>query len=174
MMRSHSLRHLTATTTTISSPSWLPKFRSSSGSALASLSFAQNPQENQQQQQKQQTQQKIYRDSSNDDKKSDSNRASSYFPKRGQELELVCESLAYKGKGVCRVADTGFVVLCDRVLPGEKFIGRVTRKKGSYAEVSRFIAFIARPLLFFCSLNFDYCIPFCFVCGEICLTLRFI
>lgn len=149
MMRSHSLRHLTATTTTISSPSWLPKFRSSSGSALASLSFAQNPQENQQQQQKQQTQQKIYCDSSNDDKKSDSNRASSYFPKRGQELELVCESLAYKGKGVCKVADTGFVVLCDRVLPGEKFIGRVTRKKGSYAEVSRFIAFIARPLLFF-------------------------
>ena len=72
------------------------------------------------------------------------------------------------------MADTGFVVLCDRVLPGEKFIGRVTRKKGSYAEVSRFIAFIARPLLFFCSLNFDYCISFCFVCGEICLTLRFI
>ncbi|KAH9713169.1 TRAM domain-containing protein [Citrus sinensis] len=137
MMRSHSLRHLTATTTTISSPSWLPKFRSSSGSALASLSFAQNPQENQQQQQKQQTQQKIYCDSSNDDKKSDSNRASSYFPKRGQELELVCESLAYKGKGVCKVADTGFVVLCDRVLPGEKFIGRVTRKKGSYAEMTK-------------------------------------
>ncbi|KDO58677.1 hypothetical protein CISIN_1g0386391mg, partial [Citrus sinensis] len=54
---------------------------------------------------------------------------------RGQELELVCESLAYKGKGVCKVADTGFVVLCDRVLPGEKFIGRVTRKKGSYAEM---------------------------------------
>lgn len=47
------------------------------------------------------------------------------------------------------MADTGFVVLCDRVLPGEKFIGRVTRKKGSYAEVSRFIVFIARPLLFF-------------------------
>ncbi|XP_024037137.1 uncharacterized protein LOC18036212 isoform X2 [Citrus clementina] len=137
MMRSHSLRHLTATTTTISSPSWLPKFRSSSSSALASLSFAQNPQENQQQQQKQQTQQKIYCNSSNDDKKSDSNRASSYFPKRGQELELVCESLAYKGKGVCKVADTGFVVLCDRVLPGEKFIGRVTRKKGSYAEVTK-------------------------------------
>lgn len=58
-----------------------------------------------------------------------------YFPKRGQKLELVCESLAFKGKGVCKVADTGFVVLCDRALPGERFVGRVTRKKGNYAEV---------------------------------------
>ncbi|GAB4842418.1 hypothetical protein Ancab_012390 [Ancistrocladus abbreviatus] len=58
----------------------------------------------------------------------------SYFPKRGQTLELVCESLAFKGKGVCKVADTGFVVMCDRALPGERFLGRVTRRKGSYAE----------------------------------------
>lgn len=60
----------------------------------------------------------------------------SYFPKRGQTLELVCESLAFKGKGLCKVAETGFVVMCDRALPGERFIGRVTRKKGNYAEVS--------------------------------------
>lgn len=52
-------------------------------------------------------------------------------------MELVCESLAFKGKGVCKVADTGFVVLCDRALPGERFIGRVTRRKGSYAEVTK-------------------------------------
>lgn len=63
-----------------------------------------------------------------------------YFPKRGQTLELVCESLAFKGKGLCKVADTGFVVLCDRVFPGERFVGRVTRRKGNYAEVS-FISF---------------------------------
>ncbi|KAK7402276.1 hypothetical protein VNO78_14409 [Psophocarpus tetragonolobus] len=61
----------------------------------------------------------------------------SYFPKRGQTLELVCESLAFKGKGVCKVTETGFVVLCDRALPGERFIGRVTRKKGNYAEVTK-------------------------------------
>ncbi|KAK7325141.1 hypothetical protein VNO77_29243 [Canavalia gladiata] len=61
----------------------------------------------------------------------------SYFPKRGQTLELVCESLAFKGKGLCKVTQTGFVVLCDRVLPGEHFIGRVTRKKGNYAEVTK-------------------------------------
>lgn len=59
----------------------------------------------------------------------------SYFPKRGQTLELLCESLAFKGKGLCKVADTGFVVMCDRALPGERFIGRVTRKKENYAEV---------------------------------------
>ena len=59
----------------------------------------------------------------------------SYFPKRGQTLELVCESLGFKGKGLCKVADTGFVVMCDRALPGERFIGRVTRKKDNYAEV---------------------------------------
>lgn len=59
----------------------------------------------------------------------------SFYPKRGQTLELVCESLAFKGKGVCKVADTGFVVMCDRALPGERFIGVVTRKKDNYAEV---------------------------------------
>lgn len=64
-----------------------------------------------------------------------------YFPKRGQTLELVCESLAFKGKGVCKVADTGFVLMCDRALPGERFIGRVTRKRENYAEVSAFFSF---------------------------------
>ncbi|XP_078432034.1 RNA methyltransferase family protein [Wolffia australiana] len=64
-------------------------------------------------------------------------RSPSFFPKKGQTLELVCESLAFKGKGLCKVADTGFVVMCDRALPGERFIGRVTRKKGNYAEVQK-------------------------------------
>ncbi|XP_020594082.1 uncharacterized protein LOC110034140 isoform X2 [Phalaenopsis equestris] len=62
---------------------------------------------------------------------------SSFFPKRGKSLELVCESLAFRGIGVCKVADTGFVVMCDRALPGERFIGRVSRKKGNYAEVTK-------------------------------------
>lgn len=34
------------------------------------------------------------------------------------------------------MADSGFVLLCDNALPGERFIGRVSRKKGSYAEVN--------------------------------------
>ncbi|XP_030464506.1 uncharacterized protein LOC115683977 [Syzygium oleosum] len=63
--------------------------------------------------------------------------STSYFPKRNQTLELECESLAYKGKGVCKASGTGFVLLCDRALPGERFVGRVTRKKGNYAEVTK-------------------------------------
>lgn len=68
----------------------------------------------------------------NEEKKT---KTTSFYPKRGQTLELECESIAYKGKGVCKVADTGFVLMCDRVLPGERFIGRVTRKRDNYAEV---------------------------------------
>lgn len=60
----------------------------------------------------------------------------SFFPKKGQTLELVCESLGFKGKGICKAADTGFVLMCDRALPGERFLGRVSRKKSSYAEVN--------------------------------------
>ncbi|KAH9608470.1 hypothetical protein KSS87_018682 [Heliosperma pusillum] len=65
------------------------------------------------------------------------NKTPPYYPKRGQTLELVCESLAFKGKGVCKIPETGFVLMCDRALPGEKFVGRVTRRKGSYAEVMK-------------------------------------
>ncbi|CAI9114262.1 OLC1v1014941C1 [Oldenlandia corymbosa var. corymbosa] len=74
---------------------------------------------------------------STDEANSNNTKNVSYFPKRGQTLELVCETLAFKGKGVCKVTDTGYVVMCDRALPGERFIGRVTRKKNSYAEVTK-------------------------------------
>jgi predicted RNA-binding protein with TRAM domain len=55
------------------------------------------------------------------------------FPKKGQRLEMLCESLAFKGKGVCKTVETGFVVLCDRALPGERLIALITKKKGSFA-----------------------------------------
>ncbi|KAL9263309.1 putative RNA methyltransferase CT0009 [Drosera capensis] len=64
-----------------------------------------------------------------------------FFPKRGETVELVCESLGFKGKGICKVTETGFVVMCDGALPGERFLGRVTRKKGSYAEVKKLQTF---------------------------------
>lgn len=64
-------------------------------------------------------------------------KSQSFFPKRGQTLDLTCESLAFKGKGLCKVEETGFVVMCDRALPGERFLGRVTRKKDNYAEVTK-------------------------------------
>lgn len=75
----------------------------------------------------------------NEEKSSDDGpekKTAPYYPKRGQTVELVCESLGFKGKGICKVDGTGFVVMCDRALPGERFLGRVTRRKGSYAEVS--------------------------------------
>ncbi|KAK1571400.1 hypothetical protein Q3G72_016341 [Acer saccharum] len=122
-MRAHSLRHLTAATTC----PWLLKRRSSSCVA-ASLSFTQHPEQEQDQTKPNKT---------NNNSNDGNSKPSSYFPKRGQELELVCESLAFKGKGVCKVADTGFVVLCDRALPGEKLIGRITRKKDNYAEATK-------------------------------------
>ncbi|KAK3220100.1 hypothetical protein Dsin_014070 [Dipteronia sinensis] len=121
-MRAHSLRHLTAATTC----PWLLKRRSSS--CVASLSFTQHPEQEQDQTKPNKT---------NNNSNDGNSKPSSYFPKRGQELELVCESLAFKGKGVCKVADTGFVVLCDRALPGEKLIGRITRKKDNYAEATK-------------------------------------
>ncbi|CAG7862564.1 unnamed protein product [Brassica rapa] len=52
-------------------------------------------------------------------------------------MKLVCESLGFKGKGICKVHGTGFVVMCDRALPGERFLGCVTRRKGRYAEVTK-------------------------------------
>lgn len=72
----------------------------------------------------------------------------SFFPKKGQTVELVCESLGFKGKGICKVADTGFVLMCDRALPGERFLGRVSRKKSSYAEVN-YHSLILSELVFF-------------------------
>lgn len=113
-MPSHGLRHLS-----IRRP-WLRTFRYSTTLASLPSSFTEDSEQAQPNTSKHDT------------------KPSSYFPKRGQSLELVCESLAFKGKGLCKVADTGFVVMCDRALPGERFIGRVTRKKGNYAEVRIF------------------------------------
>ncbi|KAH0879978.1 hypothetical protein HID58_067372 [Brassica napus] len=73
----------------------------------------------------------------NEDKNNSEKKTAPYYPKRGQTVELVCESLGFKGKGICKVDGTGFVVMCDRALPGERFLGRVTRRKGSYAEVTK-------------------------------------
>eukprot|EP00271_Cylindrocystis_brebissonii_P006680 TRINITY_DN19443_c0_g1_i1.p1 TRINITY_DN19443_c0_g1~~TRINITY_DN19443_c0_g1_i1.p1 ORF type:complete len:837 (+),score=124.81 TRINITY_DN19443_c0_g1_i1:182-2512(+) len=57
-----------------------------------------------------------------------------FFPKKGEEVEMVCESLAHKNMGVCKVVDTGFVVMCERALPGERLIGRISKIRRAYAE----------------------------------------
>ncbi|KAJ8553296.1 hypothetical protein K7X08_023974 [Anisodus acutangulus] len=123
----------TSSLRSIPSNTWLHKFRprtsipSRSFTTLASLSPIENTENIQLN--------VTVPSTSNNNNNDKSNK--SFFPKRGQTLELVCESLAFKGKGVCKVADTGFVLMCDRALPGERFIGRVTRKKDNFAEVKK-------------------------------------
>ncbi|KAL6838713.1 hypothetical protein ACP4OV_031427 [Aristida adscensionis] len=61
-----------------------------------------------------------------------------YFPKRGETVELTCEALAFKGKGVCKVAGSSFVLLCDGALPGERLVARVRRlRRGAFGEAAK-------------------------------------
>lgn len=62
-------------------------------------------------------------------------RSPKFFPKKGQDLEMVCESLAYKGLGVCKIVESGFVVFCERALPGERLVARIVKKRKGFAEV---------------------------------------
>jgi len=52
--------------------------------------------------------------------------------RKGNELELVIESLSFGGRGLARV--NGFVVFVDRTIPGQRVRARITRKKHSFAE----------------------------------------
>lgn len=52
--------------------------------------------------------------------------------KKGSEIELAIESLAYGGRGVARVGE--FVVFVSRALPGQTVRALVYRKKRRYAE----------------------------------------
>jgi 23S rRNA (uracil1939-C5)-methyltransferase len=52
--------------------------------------------------------------------------------KKGKELELQVESLTFGGKGLARV--NGFVVFIERTIPGQRVLGRITRKKSSFAD----------------------------------------
>ena len=59
-------------------------------------------------------------------------------PKVGDVLTLECTSLAFGGRGVCKLPG-GFVIFCDRALPGETLEARVTSLKrgGRFAEASK-------------------------------------
>lgn len=54
------------------------------------------------------------------------------LPKKGDDVELIVDSLAYGGKGVAR--RDGFVVFVERALPGQKVKARITRRRKGYAE----------------------------------------
>ncbi len=52
--------------------------------------------------------------------------------KKGQEIELTIESLAYGGRGVAKV--NGYVIFVKNTIPGQKVKTLVYRKKKGYAE----------------------------------------
>ena len=53
-------------------------------------------------------------------------------PERGQELELVVDTLAYGGNGVARLE--GYVVFVSGAVPGDRVRAVVTKRKRAYAE----------------------------------------
>ena len=52
--------------------------------------------------------------------------------KKGQEVELTIESLAYGGKGIARVKD--FVIFVKNTIPGQKVRALVYRKRKGFGE----------------------------------------
>jgi len=57
----------------------------------------------------------------------------STLPKKGEELILTIESLAYGGQGVAR--SDGFVIFVDKgVSPGQKVLARITKRRKGFAE----------------------------------------
>jgi len=60
--------------------------------------------------------------------------------KKGQELELEIEQVAFGGKGIARVE--GMAVFVDQAIPGDRVRARVVKKKKSYAE-ARTLALMA-------------------------------
>ena len=55
-------------------------------------------------------------------------------PKRGDELELQIESLAFGGEGVARLGESGYVVFVAGAIPGDRVRAVVHKRKRSYAH----------------------------------------
>src|SRR3989442_14926091 len=55
-------------------------------------------------------------------------------PRRGDELELQVESLAFGGEGVARLGDSGYVVFVAGAIPGDRVRAVVHKRKRSYAQ----------------------------------------
>lgn len=52
--------------------------------------------------------------------------------KKGQEIELVIEKLAFGGKGIAK--EDGMTIFVDQAIPGDRVVARVYKRKKSYAE----------------------------------------
>jgi 23S rRNA (uracil1939-C5)-methyltransferase len=55
-------------------------------------------------------------------------------PERGQEVELMVDSLAHGGEGVARYGDGGYVVFVAGAIPGDRVRAVVVKRKRSYAH----------------------------------------
>ncbi|CAL4965799.1 unnamed protein product [Urochloa decumbens] len=61
-----------------------------------------------------------------------------YFPKRGETVELTCESLAFKGKGRLQGRGLHLRAALRRALPASASVARVRRlRRGSFAEAAK-------------------------------------
>ncbi|MGD9211947.1 MAG: 23S rRNA (uracil(1939)-C(5))-methyltransferase RlmD [Desulfobacteraceae bacterium] len=52
--------------------------------------------------------------------------------KKGQEIELTVEALAFGGKGIARI--NGLTVFVDQAIPGDRVFARIYKRKKNYAE----------------------------------------
>ena len=52
--------------------------------------------------------------------------------KKGQEVELQIDELAYGGKGLSRF--NNFVIFIEKAIPGQKVLAYITKKKKDFAE----------------------------------------
>lgn len=53
-------------------------------------------------------------------------------PKKGRQLELTIENVAFGGKGIAKVDD--YVVFVENTLPGDTVLAKIRKRKKSYAE----------------------------------------
>ncbi len=54
------------------------------------------------------------------------------LPKKGSDIELTIESLAYGGNGLARI--DGYVIFVERAIPGQTVLARITKRKKGYGE----------------------------------------
>ena len=64
-------------------------------------------------------------------------------PRRGDQLELVVDSLAFGGNGVARFGS--YVVFVAGAMPGDRVLAVVTKRKKSYAEARTLEVLVASP-----------------------------
>ena len=66
-------------------------------------------------------------------------------PSAGEVVEVECT--AFGGRGVCKLPDSGFVIFCERAVPGERLLARVTAVKrgGRSAEAVKLSLVRASP-----------------------------